>query len=450
MVQEDICSLLRFVLGELSMERFFLLHKGGQVEFQLPGRWKVLKNAVLRPEGSSKPIYSLVGDALDDPLGTGPLRELVHPSDRIAVVVDDCTRPTPRKEMLACILDRLLEYGVSWNNVDIVFALGTHRPMTADELSASLGKLRGKVRYWNHNACASDLVCIGRLPAAGEIKINPVVAAAGLRISVGSILPHPLNGFGGGAKNIFPGVGNLKAICDHHNKLMLAEGVALGNITGNPFYGEICEAAGLARLDFIVNAVFDAHEDVKAIVAGDYLKAYECGVEMSRKGYAVEIAEKADVTIASTFPHEQAPQLIKPLCMAAEVTKDAGFVILYARRIAGGRFPEDFLRAFDAAYNSGYSDMKELVSTCIREGRLVASGAPMDFNCALNMALVHMSRIRAILVSKEVSPDEAARLGFIHAQSIPEAVKMIERTNREATVNILPSGGLTVRSAGGG
>ncbi|MFP5213776.1 MAG: lactate racemase domain-containing protein, partial [Acidobacteriota bacterium] len=352
------------------MEDYFLWRKGERVGFRIPSTWKVLNNAVLESETVSRPVYELVDEALRKPTGTPPLKELIKPADRVAVVVDDCTRPTPREAILSCLLDRLQEYGVPSDQVDIVFALGTHRPMTEAEIRQALGPdIMKRVSYWNHDAWAADLVPVGTLSSAGTIKINPIVAAADFRITVGSILPHPMNGFGGGAKNVFPGVANFDAIRDHHNALMVADGVAFGKIKDNPFLVEVCEAARMAGLNFMINAVYDPNEEVKAIVAGDFIEAYEQGVAMSLNEYAMTIAEQADVTIASTFPYEEGPQLIKPLCPAAEITRDGGVVILYAGRIVGGRLPDALIGAFDAAHASGCTDMKELVLTCMKEGR---------------------------------------------------------------------------------
>jgi nickel-dependent lactate racemase len=429
------------------VEGYFLLGKTGKVTFVIPRTWRVLTYAVIETESTPRSVDELVDEALRKPIGTAPLSQLIKPGDRIALVVDDCTRPTPRKAILACLFRHFAEYGVSREQVDIVFALGTHRPMTDEEVTGALGsELKAQVRYSNHDAWAADLVPIGKLPAAGEIRINPLVAAADFRVTVGSILPHPMNGFGGGAKNIFPGVGNFEAIRDHHNALMAADGVAFGKIKDNPFLHEVNQASQLARLDFIINAVYNAREEVKAVVAGDFIKAYEYGVAISLKEYAVEITEQADITITSTFPYEEGPQLVKPLCVAAEVTKEGGWVILYAGRIAGGRLPEGLLEAFDAAYAQASKclDMKELVLSCMREGRLLAPNAAMDFNCALDLTLLHLSRVKVILVSPDADKAQTARLGFLHARSLEKAFELVETKQQQPTVNILPSGGLTV------
>jgi len=68
----------------------------------------------------------------------------------------------------------------------------------------------------------------------------------------------------------------------------------------------------------------------------------------------------------------------------------------------------------------------------------------MDFNAALNTALLFLSRVRILLVSKDVDEKQATRLGFGYAGSLEEAIAQVSKDIPRAAVNILPSGGLTL------
>jgi len=68
----------------------------------------------------------------------------------------------------------------------------------------------------------------------------------------------------------------------------------------------------------------------------------------------------------------------------------------------------------------------------------------MDFNSALNTVLLFQSRVKVLLVSKDADEQQAAQLGFGYAGSLDEGIAMVSRTVPEATVNILPSGGLVL------
>ena len=70
---------------------------------------------------------AVVRDALEHPIGTAPLREIVHPGERVAIVVNDITRLTRTDLMLPPIVDTLNAAGIPDRDIFIVFALGIHR-----------------------------------------------------------------------------------------------------------------------------------------------------------------------------------------------------------------------------------------------------------------------------------------------------------------------------------
>ncbi len=427
------------------MNEFFLMGHDHKVYFSLPKTWTVLNNAVLNTEAAKRSVYDMTDESLNNPVKSPRLEEIIHPGDSIALIVDDPTRPTPKKDILNCLWDHLRRCDVRPEQVDIVFALGTHRPPTEKEQEDLLGKtFKESFRITCHDAHADDLVSMGTLAHAGELKINPVVAKADIRIGIGSILPHPMNGFGGGAKILLPGVSNVEAIQDHHNALMVAKGASFGQIEGNPFRDEICTAARLARLDFIINAVYNANEEVKGIVTGDPEEAHANGAEWSLEEYAVNVDGPADVTVTSAFPHLEGSQMLKPLGPATMITKPGGFVILFSSKIHGGGFPEPLLDAFDTAFGLSDGDTRSLVMQHLARRELIMPNAPMDFNCALNLTLLYLSRVKIILVCPDADKDQAARMGFDYADSLGEAFSMIGKKVPDATVNILPSGGLVV------
>ncbi|MEJ2725380.1 MAG: nickel-dependent lactate racemase [Deltaproteobacteria bacterium] len=427
------------------MSRYFLMGADEKVLFDLPKKWAVLTNAVLEAEEVRQTIPEMVANAIGNPIGTSPLKSLMKPTDRVTVILDDMTRPTPKREILTCLLDHFKAFGVPMDRIQVLIGLGTHRPLGDEEIEKVFGKdICRNIRFTNHDCRSSQLVPVGRLPHAGEVRIHPLVAKADFRMAIGSIIPHPFNGFGGGAKIIFPGVANYEAIRDHHTALMIADGVQLGNLRSNPFHDEVSEAARLAKLDFIVNAVYDSKERVKAIVAGHFEKAYSAGAEMCLHECGVKFNDGADVTLASTFPYTEGPQLMKPLGPATAVTKKGGTVILYASAIRGGRLPEPLLESFDKAFSLCGKDCKQLVLDSLRHKTVIVPDAPMDFNCALDHTLLLMSRINVVLVAKDADEGQAARLGFSFADSLDEAIAKVSKDIPDATVNILPSGGLII------
>ena len=425
------------------MDQYFLLRKDKKQYFELPESWQVLTNVVPDSGKVGKRINQMVSESIANPIGTLPLGQLMKATDRVVIIVDDFARPTPKREILTCLIDHLEKFGVKDNQVDILFGTGTHRPLSEHEVERALGKeLPRKIRYTIHDCHSTKLVSIGRLKTGGEIKVHPLIEEADFRMAIGSILPHPMNGFGGGGKAILPGVCGYETIRDHHVSYSFAQGAFIGNTKKNPFYEEICDAARLAKLDFIINAVYNFRGEVKEIVSGHFKEAHQFGIDLSSKESSVNIDQDADVSIVSAFPlDDEGPQVLKALGMATLATKKGGTVILVAG-VQGG-FPEAFLQTFDRAYQLSKGDSKRLVLDYLREGKFIIENAPIDFNAALDYTLLYRCLVNVIIVSKDVSVDEAARLGFKHADSLDQAIKTVHENVPQAKVNIFPAGGLT-------
>lgn len=425
------------------MSQYFLLERGQRRYFQLPGSWQVLNNVIVEPTHIEKNISQMVSESIANPIGTLPLKRIIKPTDKVLIVADDLARATPKRDILTCLVDQLGKCGVVHDHMSVLFGGGTHRPLTEMEVEKAMGKeLLQKIRYENHDCRSDSLVSIGRLRTGGEIKINRLLIEADFRIGIGSIIPHPWNGFGGGGKIILPGVSSYETIREHHSAYRLAKGASIGNIKDNPFYEEICEAARLANLDFIINAIYSSWGEVKGIVAGHFRMAHQFGVNLSLKELSVNINQDADVSILSAFPLDEGPQVMKPLVPATMSTKKGGTVILVAN-VQGG-IPETFLRAFDTAYQMAKGDPKRLVLQYLKERKLIIENAPLDFNSALNLTLLNLSHVNGIIVSKDVSKDQAVRLGFRHADSLEEAISIVYANAPHAKVNIFSAGGLTV------
>lgn len=427
------------------MEQYFLQGHGHKRYFGLPEAWKVLNTGTIAPEKTTQSIFQLVNEALAHPIGTPTLAELVKDKGKIVIIVDDPARPTPKKAILTPLLDYLRQCGVRNTQITAIIALGTHGPVPEAEIEEIYGEtLCRDIKVINHNCYADDLVSVGTLKHAGDLKINRLVAQADLRIAVGSVLPHPFAGFGGGAKSVLPGIAGYESIKNHHIALMLEKGVFVGNADSNPFLNEIREAGRLAKLDFIVNAVFDADEDVKTVVAGHFVEAHRAGIEICQKELGVHFDQPADVTLMSAFPYTDGPQVLKPLSTSNMVTKKGGVVILYASKIKGGGFSPVLLQTFDAIFAKAGGDTRRIVADHIREHKPIIPGIPMDFNSALNMTLLYASRTRMILVSEDADEAQAARLGFEYANSVQGAIDKVANGVPSATVNILPLGGVVL------
>ena len=102
---------------------YLYLGQGKKQYFSLPAAWLPL-HFVEDEEGiPTASIEQMTLEAFSRPTGTPPLQDLLSGAKRVAIIVDDGTRPTPVTEILEVLLSRLVDNGFSRENIGIVLAL---------------------------------------------------------------------------------------------------------------------------------------------------------------------------------------------------------------------------------------------------------------------------------------------------------------------------------------
>jgi nickel-dependent lactate racemase len=252
-------------------------------------------------------VAEMVAESVSRPVGAPPIEEKLSPTSKVVILIDDKTRPTPQKEALPVILERVRAAGVPADRVDIIVALGTHFPMTEEEIRERVGEdIFRTYRIRNHDSAAADQVKICELSDGFPVKVNAAFAAADVRIGIGSVLPHPFNGFGGGPKIVMPGVADYDAIRYHHATTMPKGGV-VGNTTTNLFHDETARIGLASGLDLSINCVLNSREEVIDVVSGHVIEAHKAAVEKVRAAYGVSLSEDADLAILSGYPYNMFP-----------------------------------------------------------------------------------------------------------------------------------------------
>jgi nickel-dependent lactate racemase len=281
--------------------------KDGWLEFNLPEKWQIIGSYTPAELEPLPDIASSLDAALSNPTGSPPLTQAAAGRESIAIIVDDISRPTPAHLLMGRILDHLEKAGVDLNRVTLVAAPGLHRVMEHEDMLKKVGSdALEKVQWISHDSRdAANLVDLGRTDRGTPVLINRTAAEADLRILVGTIEPHPHAGFGGGFKNILPGVAGVDSIARNHAicadpKYFFLLG---SDPESNPMRSDLEQAAGMLKGDtFIVNTVLNSAMQVVGIVAGHPIKAHREGVKLARKVFGVNIPCQADVVITDSFP----------------------------------------------------------------------------------------------------------------------------------------------------
>ena len=210
----------------------YLTYSGNHIiSARLPDAAEVLY-APPRPAGIPRDeIPRRAVQAVENPLGLPPLRELVGPNSRVLIAFDDncqpfpkTTRPDIRQQILEALIPLLYSHGVKKENIRLVCAVALHRKMKEHELREMVGSriMREFFPRQLGNSDAEDPDNIADLEPTerGEaVQIWKPALECDLLIYVDAI-QIPLNG---GHKSVAVGLGTYKSIANHHVPEMTAD-----------------------------------------------------------------------------------------------------------------------------------------------------------------------------------------------------------------------------------
>ena len=268
--------------------------------------------------------------ALLNPIGSKKLSELVKAGEKVCIITSDITRPMPSKVCLPPLLDELNQSGVKDSDILIVFALGSHRNHTEEEMRYLVGdEVYDRIECVDSNPDRCKR--IGVTSKGTVVDIFDRVVDSDFIICMGNIEYHYFAGYSGGAKAIMPGVSTKEAIRQNH-KMMVDPSAYAGNLN-SPVRLDIEEAGELLGIDFILNVVLDEHKQIIKAVAGHPVKAHRVGCAFLDELYSVGIKEKANIVVVSAggYPKDQNMyQAQKALDNAKHAVKDGGIIIWLA------------------------------------------------------------------------------------------------------------------------
>jgi len=272
--------------------------------------------------------------ALNEPIGSKRLSEIVKPESKVAIVVDDATRKAPSEAMLLPVLAELNAAGVKDENVTVIFGCGTHRAVKPEEVAALLGEEALKrVKTISHCCTATDSVYVGTTKTHGnKVHLNRAFAEADFKVLLGDVGYHYYAGYGGGRKSILPAVCGEETIKQNH-ALLLHASARTGILEDNPVHVDMTEAAKLAKVDFIVNVVENKKGEIVKAFAGDLEQAFLEAVKLVDEMYRVTIDRRADIIVVSAGGHPadlNLYQAYKGLDNALDAVKRGGVIILVA------------------------------------------------------------------------------------------------------------------------
>ena len=377
-----------------------------------------------------------VQEALDHPIGTRPLRELVQRGERVAIIVNDITRLTRTDLLLPPIVNTLNAAGIPDSDIFVVFALGIHRLQTDDERRLIVGdEIFRRLRMFDHvSTDDASLVEIGTTSFGNCVEINREVSEADRIILTGEIIYHLIAGYSGGRKGLVPGVAGFRTTTFNH-RMIFDPNCRPGLLEGNPAHEDLEEACKMIDPDFIVNVVLSPEGGVIRVVTGHWREAHREGCRTVDEMLRVEVDEPFDVIIGSAggFPVDidlrQAHKGLENACLAL---RPGGSIVFYAECGNGAG-----IKSFEE-YVYRYNDEMEMKAALDHE--FVVGGHKAYW-------IVRLGRKYNVYLVSTLPREFVERCHFKpvgvedHQSMVAE---LIEKAGRNANIGIIPYGGFTL------
>jgi len=404
---------------------------------------KILHDALVvpYPERIQQNMVSGCSEKNSDEKTGKSIEDFLNGANKILIIVNDGTRPTPTASMLGVLLPAIEK--AAPDNLTILIATGAHRAPTEDEYLQILGsefykKLR-PLCIAHDSKCKNDMVNLGFTKNRTPIFLNKLIFEADRIIVTGSVEPHYFAGFTGGRKAFLPGVASFESIEANH-KLALSPCACSLALEGNPVHEDMMEVLKLINVPvFSLMTVLDKEQKIAAAFCGNLIEAFYAAVETAKKIFCVSVPVKADIVISvAKFPMDiDLYQSQKAIDNGALVLKDGGILILvsscrdgigdtaYANLLASAASPLEAIDCIKKSYKLGYHKAAKIAEVAARA--VIAAVSQID-----------SGTLKSLFIEKESSLQEA----------LDNALSSIK--NKGITVPgiiILPDGCVTVPEA---
>ena len=262
-------------------------------------------------------------DAVRNPIESRPMRDLLRPKDRLALVIPDITRPLATDRLLRWTIGELSH--IPDENITIINGTGSHRANTEAELASMVGReMLERFRVVNHSAHdPGTLAPAGRTPDGRTVLMNREYVEADRRIVLGFIEPHFMAGFSGGYKGVFPALADIDSIMHYHRASVIGDPRSTwGQLEGNPTQDQIRANGSLLPVDFCINVTQNRNRQITGFFCGEVSAAHRQGCEFARATAMVACERSYPIVLTTNggYPLDQnLYQSVKGMSAAAQI-----------------------------------------------------------------------------------------------------------------------------------
>ncbi|RKU29255.1 D-mannonate epimerase [Candidatus Poribacteria bacterium] len=242
---------------------------------------------------------------------------------KILVVPPDITRLHSNAGELTRILYELWD-AANGQVFDILPAIGTHSPMTVDQISEMYGDLP-KATYHEHHwrtglyhfgEVPSEFVhevSVGKLDYSIPVAVNSRLVEGDyeLIISVGQVIPHEVIGIANGFKNILVGAGGVEMINKSHflgavdgmERLMGRTDTSVRRVL-NYAHTHYLKQLGIVYVMSVMDVDVEGDRIMRGLFIGDDAVTFETAAELSRNVNMTFLDEPLKKVVVYLDPRE--------------------------------------------------------------------------------------------------------------------------------------------------
>lgn len=377
----------------------------------------------------------IIDKALDKPFGFISFDDFFEETNKLLVIINDATKPTPTSKILKYLLPVLSSHP----DVKFLVATGAHKAPDEEELKFILGdtyKIFRRRTYIHDARKKEEMVYIGTTKSGTKVKINKLVKEYNNILVIGSVEPHYFAGCTGGRKAFLPGIASFETIEMNH-KYALSDSACSLVLEGNPVHEDMIDVVRLLKdfNIFSIQTVVDFKNNIYAVTAGDFKESFDRAVKYVKDVYCVECKEKGNIVITVVhYPMDinlyQSQHALENGKLALE---DDGVMILISK-CRKGVGSESFLEMLSKADTP--------------EGVIEAIGGKYKLESHKAFRILKI-KSKAKLFAVTDLDDEIIKKAKIKPyaniqKALDDAIKLIRSKGKEPRILVIPDGSHTV------
>ncbi|RJP17635.1 MAG: DUF2088 domain-containing protein [Candidatus Abyssobacteria bacterium SURF_5] len=418
-----------------------------------------------------------IRDALANPLGMPPLRDLVGSSSKVAIAFDDPLKYGPKHLAVPVLLDELEHAGVKRKNITLISANGTHDKPPKEDFT---GFYRGQYpvlpdeiveefwpdRFLNHDAHdPAGLINMGTSRMGDLVEHNKILIESDLTVYVGSVFPLIWGGYSG--EGVVIGLGSARSIYSHHKFSVIGAPDSVHSDPRMHGYRRHKDAVMdkieeyIGKKIFYLNGVPDPTGNWAGFFAGHYKAIqqpqWECADRQHLHG-----SPQADVIIAGMAKYLLYGDTRNPIVNIVGATTimrswrnkpvlRKGGVIILVSKCDGCIDPvkhPSYIHALDLFEKSGSAEAleKNHLDSLIRNEELLdryhnrSAYSPVHPIWLFNENQYALDHAAKVIIATAENPDAPARVGAEYAPTVDDALERAGGiTGADSRILVLPN-----------